>query len=128
MDSDRQFVLGDHLQVRAIEQLPHLVHAAGVVVLQRKDTQLGITLLDRADHVGKAREADRLLAGYEAEAGFMAEGAGDPMIGDAHSIDAPSERMSPTKSGKLVAIMAALSTVTGRSAARPITRKLIAIR
>ena len=51
-------------------------------------------------------------------------------LADAHasSIVAPSARMNPAKSGKLVAIISASSTVTGSRAPRPSTRKLIAMR
>ena len=45
-----------------------------------------------------------------------------------YSIVAPKPVISPMNSGKLVAIIVASSTVTGFSAAKPITRNAMAIR
>ena len=65
---------------------------------------------------GKPRtEWDADYAQYarkKAQACLVAEGARDAMIGDAHWMLPPMERISAVKFGKLVAIMSALSTVT----------------
>jgi hypothetical protein len=51
-----------------------------------------------------------------------------PVDGDDHAIAAPSSRIRGTKLGKLVAIIAPSSTVIPSRAARPMTRKAMAMR
>src|SRR5690606_24847213 len=62
----------------------------------------------------------------------LAEGAltrsGRPVDGDDHAKSAPSRCIIGTKSGKLVAMKAMSSTLTGASEAQPITSADIAMR
>src|SRR5450432_4384995 len=78
------------------------------------------------DHAGI--EVAIAVIGGEALAEGAFAGGGRSVDGDNHENSAPSERIIGMKSGKLVAIKAVSSILTGWSAARPITSADIAMR
>src|SRR3546814_17507447 len=107
------------------------IHTAGGVVLDWKDTDVGVAGLDRGDHGGEARLRERPAGWKEGEAGLVAEGARRALIGDGrsgHAMRAPMAPLIVAKPGKLVPIMPAASTDTGPSLPEPQTRTPTPIR
>ena len=86
---------------------------AGLVVDQRQHSKLGLAILNRGDDIRKSWKGNCAAVGHEAQARFVGECTLNTLISDLHVIRAPSEHIKDTKFGKLVAIMSALSTVTG---------------
>ena len=127
MHPDRQFALFHDFQTALLDQ-PARTGFPGFVVRERKHAEVRFAPVHRGHDVHEGRNGDRLMPGQEGQARFVRESAFGSLIGNTHATRAPSDCMSGTNPGKLVAIMSALSTVTGLRAARPMTRKLIAMR
>src|SRR6185436_12641857 len=128
MEDDRQLDLLADEQALADDQLAVAGHRAGTIVLDRQHAELRLPGEDRVGHRLEGRPVDPLEIGQELAAGLMRVSARLALISNdtlhpVSPIPAPSEFISPAKPGKLVPIISAASTATGRRQARPRTRK-----
>ena len=119
---------GDDREIDAFEEPAHFFDGSCAAILDREHPEIRFAGRDCFDHSAECGLGHRLVLGQEFEACFVAERPRLALIGDPHAIRAPIDRIRRVKSGKLVAIIAAESTSTGCSEARPRTRKLIAMR